>query len=445
MEDGWMKRIKPIIGILFLFFILQTGLVFAQVEEELEEPDQSVMEDVKCQMDSMVSGYELAYRNDPSLKENMAYLQAISLGNEYFKQKNYLQAIPYFWKYIAADTKDQYYKTVMKKLIESYYNLGIAEKGEQAVAYLDTSLMVCYRGLQDDPDYVTYHYWAGLIQSLLRRYKCAIPHYEKLVELQPGEKAYVETLAGLYFAVGDSRAIDMQQKVVELDPNDQEARQKLEVFTRKLGGDLFEVYEKNYKANPDNPDFARSYADAALKGDKLDIAITVYQKLLKLKPEEKETLNKLGKAYHLKGDFNNAIKYYKLYSNHASSDPAVYTNIAECYAELKSFSNAISFADKALRIKPGYGPAYMVKGKTFMYAVNECSSKREKAGLTYDDKLVYKLAYDMFKQAEKDYATASQARNYINSLQSVIPTKEDYFLHKNRTEIRDNCYSWIGK
>lgn len=439
-----MKTLKNIVFLIVLMYTISITGLWAQIDDELDEglDDQEQMEEVKCMPDTLLSNYEMKYLKDSTTFLASERLKALSLGFEYYKQKQYNQAIPYLWKVVASGKKDKYYKTTLKKLIESYFTLGKEAKGEKAIALMDTALLACYKGLKDYPDYITFHYWAGLIQSLLKRYKCAIPHYEKLTQLEPKERSYWEALASLYFATKDERAIEAQQKVVDLAPDDVDARNKLAVYTRRLGGDIYEVYKKNFEKNPDNPDFAKKFGDAAFEEQDYPGAIKAYKKLLTLKPNDHETYLKLGKAYQLMAKYKTAITYYKKYISFKGSDAAVLTNIAECYRGLKSYSNAVSYAQKALRIKPGFGGAYIVIGRTYMDAVSDCSSKHDK-GLTYDDKLVYKRAYDMFKKAQKDEMFASQALNLVKSLKPVIPTKEDYFLHKNRKNIKDPCYSWI--
>ncbi|GAB4168290.1 MAG: hypothetical protein Kow00108_01340 [Calditrichia bacterium] len=442
-----MKKSVNIWILLSLIMLLLTNLSFGQVDDEFDEFGEEAEEqvvDIKCKPDSLVSTYEILFKQDSSIYDQTERLKNLSLGYEYFKQKNYSQAIPYLWKYVAAGVKDRYYNTVMKKLMESYYNLGKEEKGEKALALMDTALLVIYKALQDDENNAIFHYWGGTIQSMVRRYKCAIPHYEKLTELEPENKGYWAVLAGLYFAVKDDRAINAQQKVIELDPADTEAREKLAHYTKRLGGDLLKVYEENYKKNPNNVEFARKYAEVALKEEMYDQAIGAFKKVLELEPADYNAVLKLGMAYQSKAQYKTAINYYKKYLNHKSNDVAIYVNIADCYRGLKSYSSAVSYANKGLRVKPGYGGAYIVIAKTYMDAVNQCSAERQpNKGLTYDDKLVYEKAYRILAKAKKDEMFASQAFNLMKSLESVLPSKEDKFLHNNRTNIKDACYSWI--
>jgi tetratricopeptide (TPR) repeat protein len=438
-----MKRLNTITWLLVLIVTLMGNNLFAQIDDELDEGlDNEMVQEIKCKPDTLLSDYEIKFRQDSITFIQQERIKALSLGYEYYKQKLYEKAIPYLWKVTASGIKDRYYKTVIKKLIESYYNLGKKEKGEKAIALMDTALLACYKGLDFDPDYITFHYWAGLIQYLLKRYQCAIPHYEKLTELEPKEKSYWETLAALYFVTRNEKAIQAQNKVIELDPNDEEARRKLAVYTQKLGGSLYDTYKELYEKYPDNAEYAMKFAMAALDEERNDEAIQAFKRLLKLKPGDPEALKNLGKTYQIEGKYSLAIKYYKQFLTKNGSDPYILVNIADCYRGLKKYASAVSYARKALRAKPGFGEAYIIIGKTYMDAVSDCSSNRTK-GLSYDDKLVYERAYNMFKKAKRDEMVLGKAASLMKSLKPVLPTREDKFLHRNRTTIKDKCYSWI--
>ena len=77
-----------------------------------------------------------------------------------------------------------------------------------------------------------------------------------------------------------------------------------------------------------------------------------------------------------------------------------------------------------------------------------CYSSPEK--LTFEDKLVYKLAYDYYKKAyEKGEYDVKKRLDYLK--QYLIPTHEDWFLNKydNKGNLRKSFrpkgeyYNWI--
>ncbi|RMD98441.1 MAG: hypothetical protein D6814_07560 [Calditrichaeota bacterium] len=85
----------------------------------------------------------------------------------------------------------------------------------------------------------------------------------------------------------------------------------------------------------------------------------------------------------------------------------------------------------------------MIMAEVYENAVNYCSNKRKKKEFTYDDKLVYRLAAEEYKKATRDPNYAADARRRLKQIEPLLPTKEDYFMHKNRLTPKDPCYQWI--
>lgn len=439
-----MLQTKRALRILFILIMVLAiaSPVFAQDDDEFDDEEMDMAtEEVKCRPDSLVTPWDLKYANDSSIKVDFG--TNLSFGKDYFNKQNYDKAAEYLWKALPATAEARYQNWIIKKLIQCYYQRGIKMKGEQAVAYLDSALIMSYRGLELEDD-EHYHYWGASIQKLLQRYACAIPHYEKLVAAQPENKDYWRTLAEMYARIKDEKAIAAQQKVVELDPNDTEAADRLVMYTKAIGdGDLLEIYRKQYDQNPEKPDYCWQYGDELIKMGEFATAIPVLKQYLKVKPDGVDAYSKLGEAYYGEMQLKSAISNYKTYLAKKPNDAAATVKLGDIYREQQSFQTAVNYANKALRIKSGFGEAYLLIATTYSDAVSVCSGKRDKPGISYDDKLVYERAYNILAKALKDPQSASRAKSLRNALKASIPTKQDKFLRENRTKILDACYSWI--
>ncbi|MCK5077321.1 MAG: tetratricopeptide repeat protein, partial [Calditrichia bacterium] len=230
----------------------------------------------------------------------------------------------------------------------------------------------------------------------------------------------------------------------ELDPDDKEARARLEQFEMVLGsGNLLDIYEDSYNKDPNNPEYAWKYGNELLILGEFVKAVPVFQQYLKIKPEGFDAYSKLGEAYYGDLQYKKAIANYNAYLKRNAQDYSAMVKLGDIYREQQSLQTAVNYAYKALRIKAGYGEAYILIGKTYRDAVSYCSSKREKSGISYDDKLVYEKAYYVLAKALKDPESAGRAENLRRNLKVSIPTKSEKFLHQNRTKIRGKCYSWI--
>ena len=106
-------------------------------------------------------------------------------------------------------------------------------------------------------------------------------------------------------------------------------------------------------------------------------------------------------------------------------------------------SKARSVANQAISIDSNYGLAYIVRGEIYEAAVDQCLAKRGNRQLRFDDKLVYKLAYDQYAKAKQDIQFADFAQRKMNYVQPDIPTTEDLFMHQGKTQAPLDCYKWI--
>ncbi|MFZ0388896.1 MAG: hypothetical protein WAN36_00440, partial [Calditrichia bacterium] len=85
----------------------------------------------------------------------------------------------------------------------------------------------------------------------------------------------------------------------------------------------------------------------------------------------------------------------------------------------------------------------VIMAEIYENAADYCMKKRGDNKFEYDDKVVYLKAQDELRKATKDPAYAADAQRRINQLQPLVPTKEDLFMHNNRTDPKGGCYDWI--
>ena len=117
-------------------------------------------------------------------------------------------------------------------------------------------------------------------------------------------------------------------------------------------------------------------------------------------------------------------------------------NKAMSHAYRGQYTIAMREVRKALNIDTNYGLAYLTRGIIYETAAEKCVQNAE-GKISFDDKLVYELAYKEYEKAKRDLAWKSDAERRMNYLQNLVPTREDRFMHKNKTMPEGDCYSWI--
>ncbi|MFZ0390731.1 MAG: tetratricopeptide repeat protein, partial [Calditrichia bacterium] len=325
---------------LLLFLVAGFSRVSAQFGDELEglgaKPDT-----VKCKPDTMLTIY------DQSVQESIDPQQLgiwYSLASEEFKYKNYKRAIPYYWKIVLHDTTGKF-KVAYAKLAESYYNLKEP----------DSVLIAVYRGLDKYPTYTTLHYWGGFTQDLLGHSRCAVPHYQALTEASPDEKSYWVKLAYLLYKQDDVAALDAQQKVVELDPDDAEAAQLLPEMMKHFDVDPIEAYRSSYEQDTTNAETAWKYAKVLFERGEYEKALPPFKTVVKNEPTNTTALEYLGQTYESLGQLSKALEYYKRILEQEPDNAKVMSLMASIYGRQNNFTTARNYVIKAQRVDPNSG------------------------------------------------------------------------------------------
>ena len=414
---------------LFLtLFMVCSGLLFAQFEDIQED---LLTEEVKCEPDSFNTVYD-KFKQDSISEQQLAIWY--SLANEEYKYNNYDRALPYFWKILMNDNTGKF-KIVYSKLANCYFRLN----------FVDSTLLVSYMGLQKYPDYEPLHYWAGLVHDKLGHTNCALPQYQKLVELDSSNKDYWSKLAELYYKLDDERAIDAQQKVVDLDPADIEASRLKGEFERHFGKDPLESMKETFEKDTTKIENAYRYGKEAYDAGKYKEAIRPFKAIIVTDHRHTTAMEYLGRSYEALGQTSKALKYYNDILQIDPRNVKIICLIASVHNSQNNFTTARANVRKAQRIDPNHGLPYIIMAEIYEKAVTYCQSNRSKRSTEYDDKLVYRLAVEEYKKAARDPNYASDGKRRAEQLENagLLPTKEDYFMHKNRLNPTDECYSWI--
>jgi tetratricopeptide (TPR) repeat protein len=421
-----MKKYPWILTAMAILMLSQFSIALAQIEDD-EFPGEIV--DENCIPENLVTPYD-SYKD--STVDETDIKKWYSFGSEYYKNKNYESALPYLWKVFINDT-GKYAVLAIRKIAYSYFSLQI----------VDSTLIACYKGLARYPNHDNLHYYAGYLQDNLGKFRCAIPHYEHLVDAEPEEKSYLEKLAFLYFKDENERSIEIQQRLIDLDPNNSEYHATMAAYQTHFYGDALEARKQAYVNNPENIELAFMYGKEAYDQGKYKESIDPLSAVLAKNTKHVDAYKYRAMSLEGLGQYNAAIADYKKILEVQEDNADIMCNIATDYKNLNQFSNGMYWIGRALQARPGFGLAYITKAEIYEASVSYCQNT-EKRGRKYDDGLVYQLAYDAYEMAAKDPAFKSDANKRKSNLQPVLPTQEEKFMNQNRTTLRLECYtSWI--
>jgi len=415
--------------ILLLFGL--SSLLYAQDEDMLLFDTEEEQEETQCVPEDLTVPYE-KFANTAEGETQVR--QWYSFGSEHHKNQNYRAGLTYLWKVFFNDST-RYAELAIGKVAEAYFYLQNA----------DSSLIASYLGLERYPDQQKLHYYAGYLQEKLGRGSCAIPHYEALVNANPQQKSYLSTLARLYYKEGDERCIDMQQRVVDLDPSDSQASGALaEMITQIRGeGAALEIRESTWRNEPDNLSYALAFAREAVNAGSYKKSLEPLNKIISTEPSA-EAFRLRARAYENMSQYSNAVQDYEGVLNFEKDNADVMLEISKNYVYAKQFKSADAWINRALSARSGYGKAYIARGEMIESLVSYCQDQRGDGKLSLQDKMAYEIAQSQYRRAQQDLGFKAQAESKFNNLAGFIRTAEDKFMEPN-AKIDDTCYSWIVK
>jgi len=425
-----LKHFIYLIVLNYLFFVpLDTTTLYAQFDDDEFDLEK---EEVVCAPESVLTVYD-GYDFTGVSFDNVR--QWYSFGSEYYKNKNYKSALPYLWKVFLNDST-KYARNAIRKMADSYFQM------QQA----DSTLLVCYRGLEIFPDHVILHYFASYIQDNLGKVECAIPHYEALVADNPEKTEYLEKLAFLYYKMDNEKAIETQNKLLALESTNSKYANDLALYSEYFygaGGGL-DAFKQAWENDPESIDFAFKYGKAAYNAGEYKAALTPLFMVVNKKPDHQEAHELIAMCDESLEKYNDAIVEYKKILELEPDNAKIMCAIANDYRFLDQFSNAKYWVNKALKAKPGFGLAHMCMAEIYESAVPYCQNKNNRKR-KYDDGLVYEKAKNEYGKALKDPNYKADARRRMNNLQPYLPTEEELFMNQNRKDLKDACYtSWIN-
>lgn len=219
----------------------------------------------------------------------------------------------------------------------------------------------------------------------------ALATYEELVNLQDNNPMHFLRIGSLALQTGDyKKSLDAFKNVDVMNPNMPEVQRSLGFSSSQLkqNDEAIRYFEKAIKLNgkdvlsmsllaplyqekkwldrsdslferiltlePENDVILNNYSySLAERGIKLEKALTMVQKALKMAPGNAHFLDTMGWVYYQMGLYGLALKYVTQADQKGPGSWEVADHLGDIQAKLKNFSEAKAFWQKALQLDPG--------------------------------------------------------------------------------------------
>ena len=394
--------------------------------------------------------------------DSVACIENLSLFREYYKQKNYVDAlIPWRWTFNnCPKSSGNIYKNGPK-----IYKERMKVDKENKMAYLDTVMMIYDQRIQyfGKEGYVLGLKGYDLIGLDKSRTEEALGYLQKSIDLEEN-KSSVQAVYGYMKAMVSLEKLGNKTKADVLGAyaivseiidynivNESKATKNFVKYSEKVE-DLFTPYANcddlvilfSAKFDPATEDISflkrvtKVLEEKECSNEQLFFNASI--RLYELDPSA-SSADKMAKMSIAKGKSGDAINFAKeaIEMEEAVNQKAIYyLGLADAYRNAGSFLLARNAVYSALELRSGWGEAYLNLGNIYISGAKNCSGDFEKSA-------VYWVAVDAFRKALSDEDTKVRASKSINTYSKYFPTKETCFFNGVEAGKSHTIGCWINK
>jgi len=301
--------------------------------------------------------YEKAVELDPDSEDSH-----IALGRLFENDKKLKKASAEFEAVVKINSKNI---TALKALVDLYKKRGIKKKRVAIYEKL---------GDADTSQADTYYYQGGLLAEQVISSSSALNLYRKVLEVNKNHIEARQKLIKIYEKNKQwDRAVANTKVLVALDPNNHDLHLYLSDLYLKLNDRTKAVESAKIaeKLKPGSAAICLQLAHIYEQGKDYGNAVTYYEKSIRYYRKNDGACNDLGLIYEKQGKIKDAIKNYKKAVVLKPKNTGYLINLADAYEKDSSWANAVKTYEKIVKIDK--------KNKTAWEAIASLSYKKLKS------------------------------------------------------------------
>lgn len=277
-------------------------------------------------------------------------------------------------EYQKAETIWRKYLQCKPNTAEARYRLGRALRDQDR---LDEAIVEFKKAIELDPNHSYAYNGLGMVYSEQNKLEKAINAYEKAVELNPKNIQASGNLGNVYAYLNQwDNAIRVYQKVIDISPP---TRYDLIAWARNYKADVLIQMGREGEAIVEYERAIAEYQKATQNtpSDRKDLiasnhirlgsllsemgreseAIAEYEKAIKIGYKSSSLYYRLGKAYYLQSNFQQASYYYRKALEINPRNSFAYNGLGIIYLNQGNRRAAITNFEQATRINPNFASA----------------------------------------------------------------------------------------
>ena len=394
--------------------------------------------------------------------DSVACIENLSLFREYYKQKNYVDALkPWRWTFNnCPKSSGNIYKNGPK-----IYKERIKVDKENKAAYIDTIMMIFDQRIQyfGKEGYVLGLKGYELVIADKKRSAEALSILDKSITLD-GNHADFRAVYGYMKAIvnleknGDKTKQDVLEAYARISEvidynivNESKVTKYFIQYAEKIENlftpyanceDLVTLFSAKFDAATEDVSFLKRVTKVLEKKECTNeqLFFDASSRLYELDPSA-SSADKMAKMSIAKGKYSDAIEFAAkaIEMEEVENQKAIYyLGLADAYRNAGSFLLARNAVYSALELRSGWGEAYLNLGNIYISGAKNCGGDFEKS-------TVYWVAIDAFSRALSDEDTKARASKGINTYSKYFPTKETCFFNGVEAGKSHTIGCWINK
>jgi len=394
--------------------------------------------------------------------DSVACIENLSLFREYYKQKNYVDALkPWRWTFNnCPKSSGNIYKNGPK-----IYKERIKVDKENKAAYLDTIMMIFDQRIQyfGKEGYVLGLKGYELVIADKKRSAEALSILDKSITLD-GNNADFRAVYGYMKAIvnlernGKKTKQDVLEAYARISEvidynivNESKVTKYFVQYAEKIENlftpyanceDLVTLFSTKFDPATEDVSFLKRVTKVLEKKECTteQLFFDASSRLYELDPSA-SSADKMAKMSIAKGKYSDAIAFATkaIELEEVGNQKAIYyLGLADAYRNAGSFLSARNAVYSALELRSGWGEAYLNLGNIYISGAKSCGGDFEKS-------TVYWMAVDAFSRALSDEDTKARASKSINTYSKYFPTKETCFFNGVEAGKSHTIGCWINK
>ena len=394
--------------------------------------------------------------------DSVACIENLSLFREYYKQKNYVDALkPWRWTFNnCPKSSGNIYKNGPK-----IYKERIKVDKENKAAYIDTIMMIFDQRIQyfGKEGYVLGLKGYELVIADKKRSAEALSILDKSITLD-GNHADFRAVYGYMKAIvnleknGDKTKQDVLEAYARISEvidynivNESKVTKYFIQYAEKIENlftpyanceDLVTLFSAKFDPATEDVSFLKRVTKVLEKKECTNeqLFFDASSRLYELDPSA-SSADKMAKMSIAKGKYSDAIEFAAkaIEMEEVENQKAIYyLGLADAYRNAGSFLLARNAVYSALELRSGWGEAYLNLGNIYISGAKNCGGDFEKS-------TVYWVAIDAFSRALSDEDTKARASKGINTYSKYFPTKETCFFNGVEAGKSHTIGCWINK